>query len=119
QGLRGLAGGKDCRQGAEAGRFQRPQRRGRVRTHVLVADDEGQGAGAARAGERAEPGPVVAGHADVVAALAEPHLDRGHGRMPSSRPTSVKAATARSICSGVWAADIWMRMRAWPWGTTG
>ncbi len=38
---------------------------------------------------------------------------------PISLPTLVKAATARSIMSGVWAADIWVRMRALPLGTTG
>ena len=34
-------------------------------------------------------------------------------------PILMKAAMARSNCSRVWAADSWMRMRAWPFGTTG
>lgn len=34
-------------------------------------------------------------------------------------PILIKAAIARSSCSRVWAADNWMRMRAWPFGTTG
>ena len=39
---------------------------------------------------------------------------------PSSRSrTRVKAAMVRSIWSGVWAADSWVRMRACPLGTTG
>ena len=38
---------------------------------------------------------------------------------PSAEPTLAKAATAWSICSSVWAALIWVRMRAWPFGTTG
>src|SRR5437588_6459589 len=38
---------------------------------------------------------------------------------PNSRPTSVNAATAASISSAECAADIWVRMRAWPGGTTG
>src|SRR4029077_20814078 len=38
---------------------------------------------------------------------------------PSSRPTALKAATARSMCSGVCAALICVRMRALPFGTTG
>ncbi len=38
---------------------------------------------------------------------------------PTSRPTLVNAAIARSRCSRVWAAHIWVRMRAWPSATTG
>ena len=38
---------------------------------------------------------------------------------PSSRPTWVKAASAVVSCSRVSAADICVRMRAWPLGTTG
>ena len=38
---------------------------------------------------------------------------------PSCLPTFANAATARSICSGVCAALIWVRMRALPRGTTG
>lgn len=38
---------------------------------------------------------------------------------PNSAPTSVKAAMARSICSGVCAAESCTRMRACPRGTTG
>ena len=38
---------------------------------------------------------------------------------PRARPTLAKAAMARSSCSRVCAADIWVRMRAWPCGTTG
>jgi len=37
----------------------------------------------------------------------------------SSRPTFVKAATARSMCTGVWAAESYTRMRDRPFGTTG
>ena len=42
-----------------------------------------------------------------------------HGMTPSARPARAKASIARSICSGEWAADIWVRMRACPFGTTG
>ena len=35
-------------------------------------------------------------------------------RTPSWRPTLVKAATARSMCSGRWAAESCTRMRDWP-----
>ena len=35
-----------------------------------------------------------------------------HQITPSDLPTLVKAATARSICSEVWAALIWVRIRA-------
>ena len=38
---------------------------------------------------------------------------------PNSAPTSVKAAIARSTCSGLCAAESWTRIRAWPRGTTG
>jgi hypothetical protein len=38
---------------------------------------------------------------------------------PISVPTFVNAATAVSMSASVWAADIWVRMRALPWGTTG
>lgn len=38
---------------------------------------------------------------------------------PSSRPILMKAAIARSRCSRVCAAEICVRMRAWPCGTTG
>src|SRR5690606_25142628 len=38
---------------------------------------------------------------------------------PNCRPILAKAATAWVICSGVCAALIWARMRAWPFGTTG
>ena len=38
---------------------------------------------------------------------------------PSSRPILMNAAIARSRCSRVCAADICVRMRAWPCGTTG
>ena len=41
------------------------------------------------------------------------------GSPPTCLPTSLNAAMARSICSSVCAADTWMRMRAWPCGTTG
>ena len=40
-------------------------------------------------------------------------------RTPNSRPTLMKAAIARSRCSRVCAALICVRMRAWPFGTTG
>ena len=36
--------------------------------------------------------------------------------MPSSRPAVVNASSARSSCSRVSAADICVRMRAWPFG---
>ena len=38
---------------------------------------------------------------------------------PVDFPTLANAATARSICAGVCAADICVRMRALPFGTTG
>ena len=44
---------------------------------------------------------------------------RPHRITPRARPTLAKAAMARSSCSRVCAADIWVRMRAWPCGTTG
>lgn len=39
--------------------------------------------------------------------------------IPNSRPTSTNASTARSMSSIECAADICVRMRAWPFGTTG
>ena len=42
-----------------------------------------------------------------------------HGMTASARPARAKASIARSICSGEWAADICVRMRACPFGTTG
>lgn len=49
------------------------------------------------------------------------HGRRGptHFTMPSSRPTFVKAATAKSRSESSWAALICTRMRASPFGTTG
>ena len=44
---------------------------------------------------------------------------RLHWITPSWRPTLPKAARARSRCSRSWAAEICVRMRAWPRGTTG
>ena len=38
---------------------------------------------------------------------------------PSSRPIRANASIARSRCSRVCAALIWVRMRAWPFATTG
>ena len=38
---------------------------------------------------------------------------------PRALPTLVNAATARSMCSGRWPAEIWTRIRDWPFGTTG
>src|SRR5579872_2733312 len=38
---------------------------------------------------------------------------------PSSRPTAVNASSAFSSCSRDSAADICVRIRAWPRGTTG
>ena len=35
-----------------------------------------------------------------------------HGTTPRSRPTVVNASIARSMWAGVWAADIWVRIRA-------
>src|SRR5690606_24490205 len=43
---------------------------------------------------------------------------RFHGT-PSAWPTAAKASRALSGCSRASAADIWVRMRAWPLGTTG
>src|SRR6185295_7989677 len=44
---------------------------------------------------------------------------RLHFTTPSSRPTLTNASTARSRCGRWCAALIWVRMRAWPCGTTG
>ena len=41
------------------------------------------------------------------------------GITPSARPTFANAAIARSRSSRSWAALICVRMRAWPFGTTG
>ena len=46
-------------------------------------------------------------HRDVLAASRQ-------ASTPSCRPTFVNAATARSMCSGVCAAESWTRMRDWP-----
>src|SRR6185369_11324146 len=57
-----------------------------------------------------------------------PHPDAGlrlrldqrlHRTSSSSRPTRMKAASAVSICVPERPADIWVRMRASPLGTTG
>ena len=40
-------------------------------------------------------------------------------KLPIIGPILVKAAIARSTCSAVCAADIWVRIRACPFGTTG
>ena len=48
--------------------------------------------------------------------------DPGHDQpliTPSSTPMRVNASMARSRCARVCAALIWVRMRAWPLGTTG
>ena len=37
----------------------------------------------------------------------------------AAAPPSRNAASAWSRSSRVWAAEIWQRTRAWPWGTTG
>ncbi len=42
-----------------------------------------------------------------------------HCTTPSARPTRPNAAIARSTCAVVWAALIWVRIRALPFGTTG
>ena len=47
------------------------------------------------------------------------HLGSSYPITPCSSPAWVKAATARPICSGAWAADIWVLIRAMPSGTTG
>ena len=45
---------------------------------------------------------------------------RLHGQIiPMVLPASMNAAMAVSISASVSAADIWVRMRAWPLGTTG
>ena len=44
---------------------------------------------------------------------------RGAHTIPNAFPASVKAAIAKSMSASVSAADIWVRMRAWPFGTTG
>ena len=44
---------------------------------------------------------------------------RSHATTLRSRPTAMKASMARSSCSRVCAAEIWVRMRALPLGTTG
>ncbi len=113
---------------------------GRDGAHVLVADREG---GGDRGGRPLVPVVDVevratdrhSLHGDEH--LVGPDLGLGHvgqhqagpGRWlhershqaitSSSRPTSTKAAIARSSCSGEWAALIWVRMRAVPVGTTG
>ena len=53
--------------------------------------------------------------------LAEFEIERKlrYFSTPNSFPTLVKAAMARSRCSRVWAAEICVRMRAWPLATTG
>ena len=51
--------------------------------------------------------------------LASSLDERLHATMPSSLPTLMKAATAWSTCSGVWAADICVRILASPSGTIG
>ena len=38
---------------------------------------------------------------------------------PAVQPAAVKAAMAVSMSEDECAADIWVRMRAWPFGTTG
>ena len=54
-----------------------------------------------------------------------PHLSRREvaGRAshttPSARPASAKASMARSTSASVSAADIWVRILARPFGTTG
>ncbi|MNX93993.1 hypothetical protein D3C86_1262080 [compost metagenome] len=50
--------------------------------------------------------------ADVGLGLGQGLHHVRHQITPSSLPAVVNAATAASICSKVWAADIWVRMRA-------
>ena len=86
-----------------------------VDVHVGAADG-----GLADADEhvvRADIGLVLALHPD--ARFAFRLHQRLHAMTPMARPTRVKASTARSMCSGSWAADICVRMRASPFGTTG
>ena len=66
------------------------------------------------------------GHRDALhpKPLTRLGLDQGlhfvaHPITPSSRPVSTKAAMAWSSSSSVCAADICVRMRSWPFGTTG
>ena len=42
-----------------------------------------------------------------------------HAKTPMSWPTSMNASIARSSSSRPCAADIWVRIRSWPRGTTG
>ena len=54
--------------------------------------------------------------------VAEPASYAGffaHFITPNSFPTAANAATARSMSALECAADICVRMRAWPFGTTG
>ena len=46
-------------------------------------------------------------------------LGSGYLITPSARPTLANAAMAASMSAALCAADIWVRMRAWPLGTTG
>ena len=110
---------------------------------IFVADDHRHRHGAARPLVPVidvEVGAADAGAADldqhVVLAdlghrlVAEPQprlgleLDQGFHRVPhvitpSALPASMKASAAVSMSAGVSAADIWVRMRALPIGTTG
>lgn len=49
----------------------------------------------------------------------DPCAERKPGQRPQSRLAAAKAASASSSSARVCAADIWVRMRALPWATTG
>ena len=70
------------------------------------------GDGTTRAEARVVPYPDGSGTASV------PDGQDVGSALTSSRACA-KAAAARSRSSRVWAADIWVRMRALPFGTTG
>ena len=79
----------------------------------------------AKASPQTSAGPVkvrVEGWAAAGPASGEGGGEGGERKGPghdSSRPASAKAATARSSSSRVCVAEIWVRMRALPLGTTG
>ena len=93
-----------------------------VDVDVGAADGASCGCGSARRGRR----PPARARPDHPDALLRPATSPapscgllGQRITPSARPTRANAAMARSRSSRVWAALIWVRMRACPWGTTG
>src|SRR5262249_18463365 len=72
--------------------------------------------------QRAHEGRALRSAGTNSRSFRRPVGDRGPAHAdstPSARPTFVKAATARSTCSGRCAAESWTRIRDWPRGTTG